>query len=153
MQEHSNSLWKLILTLPCDGLMAFPLSELPYPNQRFKNVSMPCIGLISFLQGQNMKNNMLNKLCQCPVSGLYHFYLCKSHRKWTYKSGVNALYRAYIISTGIIVLQNYQKLIRVNALYRAYIISTINWQISGSVKGSVNALYRAYIISTLRKQK
>ena len=38
-------------------------------------------------------------MCQCPTTGLYHFYLSKINREVEKVSCVNALQRAYIIST------------------------------------------------------
>ena len=37
-------------------------------------VSMPYIGLSSFLQHPEYISKELNKLCQCPISGFLHFY-------------------------------------------------------------------------------
>ena len=65
-------------------------------------------------------------MCQCPVSGLLHFY---------------GGYPDSLAGTDI----------RVNALYRAYSISTAQDTVEGTEETCVNALYRAYSISTATK--
>ncbi len=42
-------------------------------------------------------------MCQCPKSGLFHFYNIKDYRKQIEEYCVNALSRAYSISTKHII--------------------------------------------------
>ena len=64
-------------------------------------------------------------VCQCPSTGLHHFYLIVGCKLNFVARCVNALQRAYIIST--FSEGKLQTLLRrcVNALQRAYIISTL----------------------------
>ena len=63
-------------------------------------VSMPFIGLLPFLQKlcttQNVEEFLL---CQCPLSGFFHFYGFDGCIKFKTIHCVNALYRASSIST------------------------------------------------------
>ena len=63
-----------------------------------KIVSMPYIGLIPFLPRRRIDERD-EELCQCPISGLSHFYQKGEKNDHIYKYRVNALYRAYPIST------------------------------------------------------
>ena len=62
-------------------------------------------------------------MCQCPLSGFLHFYALAQEGYFNELMRVNALYRAFSISTwramGWILLFT-----SVNALYRAFSIST-----------------------------
>ena len=115
-----------------------------------------------------LKNNKY----QCPVSGLFHFYINLKPIKQEKSRSVNALCRAYSISTVTCDVKKFG--IRgVNALCRAYSISTdfreqyqlfdkrCQCPVSGlfhfyqsfidtnaELNGCVNALCRAYSIST-----
>ena len=117
-----------------------------------------------------------NQLCFRHCMGFYHFYVAA----WPLsgQTSVNALRRAYIISTGrghrgdslpcdvsmpsgglIPFLRQdpiplYYELSSVNALWRAYTISTKMTIVEArEMFGGVNALWRAYTISTLPPQK
>ena len=87
------------------------------------NVSMPFIGLISFLRiitsykklviekfqcplsglshfyVKLKKFKLMERMFQCPLSGLSHFYNMKKMMEMVKNYGFNALYRAYLIST------------------------------------------------------
>ena len=63
-------------------------------------MSMPFNGLIPFLRGYIYEKN-INRKCQCPSTGLYHFYKKLLSKTDQYLKCVNALQRAYIISTFI----------------------------------------------------
>ena len=117
---------------------------------------------------------MLSRLrCQCPSSGLLHFYFLLVNTLLFLQNCVNALHRAYSISTHRRTTSFLaQKVVSmpfigltpflpthtmsiftteqcVNALHRAYSIST-NYELTNeSAKGCVNALHRAYSISTV----
>ena len=60
---------------------------------------MPCFGLTSFLQEVNMKIRKKATWCQCPASGLLHFYTVSGIMMKKLEKRVNALLRAYFIST------------------------------------------------------
>ena len=88
----------LIVSMPCIGLIPFlPISILitvwlvkcvnalcraysisTHAATAYRNyhvtVSMPCVGLIPFLPWGNGGTDLFLDLCQCPVSGLFHFY-------------------------------------------------------------------------------
>ena len=64
-----------------------------------ENVSMPFIGLSPFLHMSNtILKNMLCQ-CQCPLSGFLHFYIWIIWHVRIKLPCVNALYRAFSIST------------------------------------------------------
>ena len=62
-------------------------------------VSMPSIGPTSFLQYFTYKIPEATTECQCPPSGLPHFYKLRKIEPEKHSLGVNALHRAYLIST------------------------------------------------------
>ena len=57
--------------VPCGGRVQFLFNNNSNANN---NVSMPCGGLISFLQPGKKEVFPMNMLCQCPTSGFSHFY-------------------------------------------------------------------------------
>ena len=61
--------------------------------------SMPFIGLSPFLQGDTIPEHSYIWMCQCSLSGFLHFYLEKAKKKIEQLVCVNALYRAFSIST------------------------------------------------------
>ena len=67
--------------------------------KREKKVSMPCVGLIPFLPIKHVHIVLNHRLCQCPVSGLFHFYTIFPMLFSIAVVCVNALCRAYSIST------------------------------------------------------
>ena len=185
--------------MPFFGLTPFlpPISELKL--YRSTDVSMPFFGLTPFLQWWKFHFWRLGRKCQCPSSGLLHFYgrrLFIVTSKLTVSmpffgltpfllpylywlplivQGVNALLRAYSISTHARAKQYLWCCVCVNALLRAYSISTIqqnhlirqnhpvsmpffgltpflhesHWR-QNNVSRRVNALLRAYSISTIK---
>ena len=109
---------------------------------------MPFIGLSPFLPNtDNAKEDLLNR-----VNALYRAFSISTDPETDSRNGkecVNALYRAFSIST-MKCVNILEKEECVNALYRAFSISTllltrhhIRWH------SCVNALYRAFSISTL----
>ena len=93
--------WLILLTCQC------PVSGLPHFYGAWRkrswsaySVSMPCVGLTSFLPWNGIRARKLFQVCQCPVSGLPHFY-CAIYDQHGAKASecVNALCRAYLIST------------------------------------------------------
>ena len=86
-----------LVSMPSIGLSSFLQRELTFTGEELK-VSMPSIGLSSFLQ--NSKSNLFWKYkCQCPQSGFPHFYVGQSGCSETTLWSVNALNRAFLIST------------------------------------------------------
>ena len=83
---------------------------------------MPFIGLSPFLRCGSATLKLENGVCQCPLSGFLHFYQQMNMVLMDVLS-VNALYRAFSISTSIPGKHPYYKGC-VNALYRAFSIST-----------------------------
>ena len=63
------------------------------------SVSMPFNGLTSFLPYNLVGLPMEVLMCQCPSTGLHHFYAPHARDLYGAFVGVNALQRAYIIST------------------------------------------------------
>ena len=136
----------ILVSMPCVGLIPFLRDLIKIENGTVR-VSMPCVGLIPFLRknvfepisvevgvnalcrAYSISTKSLNaysnyaQLCQCPVSGLFHFYtsmlLIPIKNYWVsmpcvglipflpqqvvvsfeVPEGVNALCRAYSIST------------------------------------------------------
>ena len=132
----------------------------------------PMTGFFHFYRfGTGLESSLLE--CQCPMTGFFHFYRSSSKgSKWPpdvsmpydglfsfllWRSppvpervrGVNALWRAFFISTyGDWSREDASRCFCVNALWRAFFISTWNrghWHRS-SIR--VNALWRAFFIST-----
>ena len=62
-------------------------------------MSMPFIGLSPFLRKLGKVGLALKKQCQCPLSGFLHFYVCEYLQVQPSEISVNALYRAFSIST------------------------------------------------------
>ena len=87
---------------------------------------MPCLGLTSFLLEGAYGTCQFLSLCQCPVSGLPHFYVHRGYVDIKKIFGVNALCRAYLISTGNSGIRYNLQPGCVNALCRAYLISTLS---------------------------
>ena len=86
-------------------------------------VSMPYIGLYSFLLSTCACTGSNFRRCQCPTSGFTHFYIRNFKVKQVGKTGVNALHRALLISTSLEWTVHGQQPC-VNALHRALLIST-----------------------------
>ena len=84
---------------------------------------MPFFGLSHFYGNTGGNTGWNTGECQCPTSGLSHFYeeLEAAARKQI--KSVNALHRAYPISTAKVEKETIRPL-SVNALHRAYPIST-----------------------------
>ena len=110
---------------------------------------MPCVGLSPFLHRKWDNDWNHYDRCQCPRSDFLHFYC---HHLETKRLGllcVNALSRAYPISTLLRFCDEGEEG-GVNALYRAYSISTNRGNLwKSGAWNCVNALYRAYSISTV----
>ena len=85
---------------------------------------MPFIGLSPFLLESPFIGYLSMILCQCPLSGFLHFYALNFIFDKKKKYSVNALYRAFSISTLSKIIKKHL-LNRVNALYRAFSISTL----------------------------
>ena len=136
---------------------------------------MPFIGLSPFLHLAKAAASLMMDACQCPLSGFLHFYMAgvtvelkKRHtvsmpfiglspflppvtkqEKQLLLQCVNALYRAFSISTGIIMKRLINKLLcqcPLSGFLHFYLhrIGGIYYE-----KYCVNALYRAFSISTL----
>ena len=90
-------------------------------------MSMPYIGLYSFLHTEFQGKTSWKNRCQCPTSGFTHFYPAKLQIVTQTPMGVNALHRALLIST------------------------SLEWTVHGQ-QPCVNALHRALLISTLAKE-
>ena len=89
---------------------------------------MPCLGLTSFLRCTDTRIACEELVCQCPVSGLLHFYYVvngKECTSYTCQCPVSGLLHFY---KGIIGGWNYDKK-SVNALSRAYFISTTSKEV------------------------
>ena len=67
---------------------------------------MPFIGLSPFLQCCTGATTIIKLMCQCPLSGFLHFYMTNFKTILGAKC-VNALYRAFSISTQIYWKQIY----------------------------------------------
>ncbi len=83
---------------PYSGLSHF------YDYSRFTvsiGVSMPLLGLIPFLHEFMSNNTNVTLRCQCPYSGLSHFYRNYVEKIEKNFFCVNALTRAYPISTSV----------------------------------------------------
>ena len=76
--------------------------------QTFLRVSMPSVVLSSFLHGKPYIAYKVYRLCQCPQSCFLHFYLRFSFAKKNRNYCVNALSRAFFISTGVIDIHEKQ---------------------------------------------
>ncbi len=87
---------------------------------------MPCVGLTSFLQATPEYATISNPDVSMPCVGLTSFLLSLPLYVFIFNQyGVNALCRAYLISTiWIALLRIFRKSVCVNALCRAYLIST-----------------------------
>ncbi len=114
------------------------------------------------------------KLCQCPLSGFFHFYK-KKDKMEIIKKGVSMPFIGLFPFLLKLMKHHYSRRIySVNALYRAFSISTLVWEcpncgnrdvsmpfiglfpfllqlnkVKNLYEISVNALYRAFSISTL----
>jgi len=60
---------------------------------------MSFIGLTPFLRPSKSRSRSLSKRCQCPSSGLLHFYISYLVTPSLFLRCVNALHQAYSIST------------------------------------------------------
>ena len=88
------------------------------------HVSMPYLGLTSFLPYRRSNIIISRRMCQCPISGSRHFYVLNKFQSGKVKVCVNALSRAHVISTASLRIQNDKEHACVNALSRAHVIST-----------------------------
>ena len=117
--------------VPCGGRVQFLFNNNSNANN---NVSMPCGGLISFLQPGKKEVFPMNMLCQCPTSGFSHFY---SADKITVESEEDVS-MPYI---GLLpFLQDKDKTVEitencVNALHRASPISTVPFKKPYKING------------------
>ena len=159
---------------------------------------MPYDGLFSFLLVVGICNDPDDNGCQCPMTGFFHFYwimkntkttaftvsmpydglfsflhICRRRNQTWGSCGVNALWRAFFISTftasrmqsltGVcqcpmtgffhfytfdLVASKPTFYYGVNALWRAFFISTSSGLLQTLVIWGVNALWRAFFIST-----
>ena len=91
--------WDSVCQCPSTGLLHF-YKCIRGLQKEVDYVSMPFNGLIPFLRGYIYEKN-INRKCQCPSTGLYHFYKKLLSKTDQYLKCVNALQRAYIISTFI----------------------------------------------------
>ena len=86
--------------------------------------SLPSIGLISFLLQHMATNSVCFRLVSMPFFGLTPFLLEETENLATITPCVNALLRAYSISTMFQAVLWHMGMYGVNALLRAYSIST-----------------------------
>ncbi len=86
-------------------------------------MSTPCVGLTSFLR-KGKETNEKGMLCQCPVSGLPHFYAHQAFEQTMRIPCVNALCRTHLISTKDQRGMHVRWQFCVKALCRAHLIST-----------------------------
>ena len=62
------------VSMPLLGLIPFLQNPAVGEDDGDKGVSMPLLGLIPFLRSQKSYSNLWFCMCQCPYSGLSHFY-------------------------------------------------------------------------------
>ena len=84
---------------------------------------MPCLGLSPFLL-YGVFRELMDAMCQCPVSGYPHFYMAACQVVYCSYICVNALSRAIPISTASTKTIFIHRSYGVNALSRAIPIST-----------------------------
>ena len=83
---------------PMSGVLHFYVDR-NEKKENLRNVSMSYVGLSSFLQLLEDDKMDALELCQCPVSGVLHFYTVEHHAVCEHDNCVNALCRAFFIST------------------------------------------------------
>ena len=88
-------------------------------------------------------------MCQCPLTGFFHFYLKYLLDKNYDFACVNALYRAFSISTKGILEKNFSVTVCQCPLSGFLHFYGKILTIQNTTLNSVNALYRAFSISTL----
>ena len=164
-QDGVNALWR-----------AFFISTLrTFSRKRAKEspVSMPYDGLFSFLLRRSYPQSRQQIMCQCPMTGFFHFYRRRpgiQRNCWGCQCPMTGFFHFYGIPTDEVHAvcgcqcpmtgffhfyeETESKKLRkrydgVNALWRAFFISTdINLRSENCYIG-VNALWRAFFISTL----
>ena len=129
------------MSMPYIGLIPFLLKGISVLSQSVMIVSMPYIGLIPFLHHGSRPEGSGQRLCQCPTSGLSHFYIPVIFDQYAEYICVNALHRAYPISTEAVKVIAPEKDVCVNALHRAYPISTRRLQLRSLAWSSVSMPY------------
>ena len=90
--------------MPYDGLFSF-LPTLHMTKKIPLCVSMPYDGLFSFLLEEPPCLRSYSCRCQCPMTGFFHFYRYFGIKTTLTEDGVNALWRAFFISTEDILQQ------------------------------------------------
>ena len=106
----------------------------------------PMTGFFHFyLEGGGTPNLILR--CQCPMTGFFHFYRPSSTQRKK-MSGVNALWRAFFISTPLMLRK--ERFTEVSMPYDGLFsfLRTDNGEQEKKISDSVNALWRAFFIST-----
>ena len=108
---------------PITGLLHFYNKEELVQELEKRGCQCPITGLLHFYSDvkQQLKPG---KRCQCPITGLLHFYEKQKSIIMKLAGCVNALSRAYSISTSLAIYFAMSK-VCVNALSRAYSISTV----------------------------
>ena len=88
----------MVCQCPVSGVLHFYYIEVTPELYEQGMCQCPISGVLHFYRKGEMKMNRKLKKCQCPISGVLHFYDTK--HLWTWNTScVNALYRAYSIST------------------------------------------------------
>ena len=86
---------------------------------------MPFIGLSPFLLDATENSSLLEDLCQCPLSGFFHFYmkndLLGRLEEVMCQCPLSGFFHFYLKRSSLELLL----LVRVNALYQASSISTL----------------------------
>ena len=105
---------------------AFSISTKKYfiEDAEYTLCQCPLSGFLHFYTERTVFMSTALSRCQCPLSGFLHFYAFHRKENDLWKKSVNALYRAFSISTVPHDRRNYHEKVSVNALYRAFSIST-----------------------------
>ena len=90
---------KLQVSMPYDGLFSFLRSGRRCQGPRREGrCQCPMTGFFHFYE-ENKMFSIFNKKCQCPMTGFFHFYSRDSQNGFPVQMCVNALWRAFFIST------------------------------------------------------
>ena len=137
--------------MPLIGLTSFLQIERAIRRNRKNLCQCPQSGFLHFYHLNPLTFEKNEKMCQCPQSGFLHFYILKTKSKQ--RSSIVSMPSVGLSS----FLPRRQQRSRrqqgcVNALSRAFFISTDECaRGSKAEKKGVNALSRAFFISTVRQ--
>ena len=107
---------------------AYPISTATSLNVKAaeSDVSMPLLGLIPFLRSRGFRNYRSRSRCQCPYSGLSHFYPTPEVPEIVVTPVCQCPYSGLSHFYGILPFYIDETINCVNALTRAYPISTVS---------------------------